>query len=481
MRLLVLLLALCFCIPVAAEERTVAYSEPLGVSLPFRAERVESERAVFLFDTLVSMQERKDCMVAVDELLGKLPPMEKPEICLTPKKLFAGAAVVGNRLYINTMDWQSIDFAALVLQAAAGEFSHYGLAYGLAGWCRGDNGEFTAMQEPAAYDLNLLCFDPTFVLETDAANARILSIKFAGEYIAMYGVEAYLSLLWESDTAGGMQAVAEALQQYYAAHGVETEVSSLRFSQGGKAYLYRVKVEGAVFHVGRGWQDAHYVSNPLVTEKFLREDYASVRRFFCVNERQMAQYRQLLAAAGSAKEVTVLLPNPQQGTGTSCYQPTQHRILLLNVDSLTHEYIHALIQTPLSRPLWEREGFARYFSYYYDDYGIAFLNEDYSNLPDAADVQYVREYQEAIGRPIDMATDFGDLECFRAYALDYRSPEADYASGSAFVHYLVKRFGEKAVIRHVCGLEELSQDMSVLTADWLDWLEETYQGYTVIR
>lgn len=140
-----------------------------------------------------------------------------------------------------------------------------------------------------------------------------------------------------------------------------------------------------------------------------------------------------------------------------------------------------MIQTPLSRPLWEREGFARYFSYYYDDYGIAFLNEDYSNLSDAADVQYVREYQEAIGRPIDMATDFGDLECFRAYALDYRSPDADYASGSACVHYLVKRFGEKAVIRHVCGLEELSQDMSVLTADWLDWLEETYQGYTVIR
>ena len=29
--------------------------------------------------------------------------------------------------------------------------------------------------------------------------------------------------------------------------------------------------------------------------------------------------------------------------------------------------------------------------------------------------------------------------------------------------------------------EELSQDMSVLTADWLDWLEETYQGCTVIR
>lgn len=480
MRLLVLLLALCFCIPAAAEERTVDYSEPLGASLPFRAERVESEYAVFLFDAMVDMQVRKDCMAAVDEFLGTLPPMEKPEICLTSKRLFIGAVVAGNRLYLNPMDWQSVEFAALVLQAAAGEYGHYGLAYGLAGWCKGENGEFAAMQEASAYDLNLLCFAPAFVNEADAANARTLSVGFAREYIAAHGVSACLSLLLESDTADGMQAVAEALQRYYAAHGVEADVSSLRFAQGGKAYLYRVKVEGAEFYVGRGWQDANYARNPLVTEKFLREDYAAVRRFFLTNERQMAQYRQLLAAAGPWKDVTVLLPNPQRQINTSCYQPTLHRILLLNVDSLMHEYIHALMPLRLSQPLWESEGFARYFSYYYDEYGMAFLNEDYNNLPDLALVQYVRDYQAAIGRPIDMATDFGDLESFRAYALDYRSPDVDYASGSAFVHYLVKRFGEEAVIRHVCGMEALSPDASELTADWLAWLGETYQGFTEI-
>lgn len=479
MRLLVLLLALCFCIPAAAEETvTVAYSEPLGASLPFKAERTESEYAVFLFDPTVDQQVRQDCMAAVDGLLGQLPPMEKPEILLTPQRLFGGAVVVGNRLYLNPMDWQSVDFAALVLQAAAGEFSHYGLAYGLAGWCRGQSGAFAEMQEPAAYDLNLLCFNPTFVPAADASTARTLCVSFVGEYIETHGVTACLSLLLESDTADGMQAVAEALQRYYAAQGVEAEVSSLRFAQGGKLYLYRVKVEGAEFYVGRGWQDANYARNPLVTEKFLREDYASVRRFFCVNERQMAQYRQLLAAAGPWRDVTVLLSNPQRQINTSCYQPTLHRILLLNVDSLMHEYIHALVPLRLSQPLWESEGFARYFSYYYDDYGMAFLNEDYNNLPDLPLVQYARDYQAAIGRPVDMAIDFGDLESFRAYAVGYQSPDADYASGSAFVHYLVQRFGEEAVIRHVCGVEMLSQDASELTADWLAWLDETYQGFT---
>ena len=478
MRMLALLLALCFCIPAAAEEKTVDYSEPLGASLPFRAERVESEFAVFLFDTMVDMQTREACMAAVDELLGRLPPMEKPELCLTTKKLFVGAVVEGHRLYLNPMDWQSVDFAALVLQAAAGEYSHYGLAYGLAGWCKGENGGFAQMQEATAYDLNLLCFDPAFVPEADAANARTQSVDFAGEYISVHGVSACLSLLLESDTADGMLAVAEALQRYYAAHGVETDVSSLRFAQGGKAYLYRAKVEGAEFYVGRGWQDANYAHNPLVTEKFLREDYAAVRRFFCTNERQMAQYRQLFAVAGPWKDVTVLLPNPQRQISTSCYQPTLHRILLLNVDSLMHEYIHALMPLRLSQALWESEGFARYFSYYYDEYGMAFLNEDYNNLPDLAHLQYLRDYQASIGRPVDMAIDFGDLESFRAYALGYRAPDVDYASGSAFVHYLVKRFGEEAVVRHVCGMEMLPQDASELTADWLAWVDENYQGFT---
>lgn len=480
MRFLLLFLVLCFCVPAMAEEKvSVSYGEPWGASFRFWAEQTKGEYAAFLFDSALDAETRQGCVAAVDELLRQLPPMEKPEICVVPQRLFTGAVIDGNRLYISPMDWQSVDFAALVLQAAAGEFSHYGLAYGLAGWLRGQSGEFAVMQEPAAYDLNLLCFDTDFVPETDATNARTLSVCFATEYIAAHGSAAYLSLLLESDTENGAQAAAEVLQQYYTAHGVVAEVSALRFAQGGKAYRYRVQVEGAVFHVGREWQDANHALNPLVSENFLHEDYASVRTFFCINELQMAQYRQLFATNGPWEDVAVLLLNPQRRTNTSRYLLAEHSILLLNVDSLTHEYIHALMQPRPTQTLWETEGIARYFSFYYDHYGLAFLNADYNDPPDLEHVQFVRAYREAIGRPIDMAVDFGELESLGAYSRKDQSPNESYSSGSAFVHYLVQRFGAEAVIRHVGGQEALPQDISVLTADWLAWLNDTYQGFTV--
>lgn len=478
MRWFVLLLALCFCVPVlAAESVSVTYGEPEGASFRFWAEKAESEYAVFLFDAEVDAQTRQDCMAAVDELLRQFPSMEKPEICLPPNKLFTGAVIDGNRLYVSAMDWQSVDFAALVLQAAAGEYTHYGMAYGLAGYLLGQTGDFSAMQDKAAYDLSLLCFDAAFVPEEDALNARRLSVCFAAEYIAEHGEAAYLSLLLDSDTAEGMRAAAEALQHFYAAHDVDTGISALRYAHGGKAYQYRVQVDGAIFHVGREWQDLNQELNPLVSENFLHEDYAAVRDFFRINEAQMAQYRQLFATEGSRGAVTVLLLNPQKKTNISCYLAAQHRIWLLNVDSLMHEYIHALMPSRSGQTLWETEGVARYFSFYYDHYGWAFLNEDYNNPPDLAHVQFINDYSAFIGQPIDMAVDFGVLESLGAYSRGDQSPDASYASGSAFVHYLVQRFGEQTVIRHVRGLEPLPQDVAALTADWLAWMDEKYRDF----
>lgn len=480
MRWLALLMALCLCMPAKAEERvSVSYGEPWGASFRFWADRLEGEYADFLFDTAADETIRQDCVNAVDALLGKLPLMERPEVCLVPQRLFTGAFIVGNRLYLSPMDWECVDFAALVLQAAAGEFGHYGLAYGLAGWLQTQCGDFIVMKEPAAYDLNLLCFDPAFVPAEDAEAARRMSVCFAEEYIAMYGEAAYLSLLLDSDTAEGMQIAAKELQRFYAAHGVEMEVSTLRYARGGKAYQYQVQVDGAIFYVGREWQDVNHALNPLVSENFLHEEYDAVRRFFSVNEVQMARYRQLFAVPDYRGDVTVLLLNPQRQINTSYYKSTEHMILMLNVNSIMHEYIHSLVQPRPDQMLWETEGFAHYFSYYYDHYGIAMLNADYNDPPELSHVQFIRDYLKVIGRPIDMAEDFGDIESFGAYARGDRAPDASYASGSAFVHYLVQRFGEDAVIRHVCGQETLPQDISVLTADWLAWLNDTYQGFTV--
>lgn len=482
MRRLALVLCCCFCAIIcfpamAAGTVSVTYGEPEGASFRFWAEQVEGEHAVYLFDTGADAEIRQACMAAAENILRQFPPVEKPEICLVPQRLFTGAVIEGNCLYVSQMDWQSVEFAALVLQAAAGEYSHYGLAYGLAGHLLGQTGAFSAMQEMAAYDLNLLCFDENFVTAEDALRAHGLSIGFAEEYIAAYGEAAYLSLLLESDTAQGMQAVADALQTFYAAHGVETEVSVLRFAHGGKAYQYRIRVDGAIFYVGREWQDLNHALNPLVSENFLHEDYAAVRDFFRINEVQMAQYRQLFQIEDSRGDVTVLLLNLQQRTNVSRYFVASHCIWLLNVDSLMHEYIHALMPSRSGQTLWETEGFARYFSFCYDHYGWAFLNEDYNNPPDLAHAQFINDYRAFIGRPIDMAVDFGELESLGAYSRRDQSPDESYASGSAFVHYLVQRFGAETVIRHAQGLEALPQDVPSLTADWLAWLDEKYWDF----
>lgn len=479
MRILILLLTLCFSMPaLAAETVSVTYSEPEGASFRFWAEKTAGEHAVYLFDPAVDVQTRHACMEAAENVLRHLPLTEKVEICLVPSRLFTGAVIVGNRLYIGPMDWQRVEFAALVLQTAAGEFSHYGLVYGFAGYLRGETGVFAVMQDAAAYDLNLLCFDEAFVPAEDAHNARLLSICFASEYIETYGEAAYISLLLESDTAEGMDRAAGALQVYYADHGVAEEVSALRLARGGKAYHYRVAVEGASFRVGLEWQDLNHELNPLVSETFLHEDYAAVRDFFCINESQMALYRQLCASAGPwENNVEVLLLNPQRKTTTSRYLAAENRIWLLNVDSLTHEYIHALMPSRSGQTLWETEGIARYFSFYYDHYGWAFLNEDYNNPPELDHVQFIRDYRAAVGRPIDMRLEFGELESLGAYSRKDQSPDESYASGSAFVHYLVQRFGEEAVIRHVRGLESLPQDVSSLTADWHAWLDERYRDF----
>jgi len=383
----------------------------------------------------------------------------------------------GNRLYVSPMDWNSVEYAALVLQAVGGEYSHYGLAYGLASLLLGYDGAFVQTEDSSAYDLNLLCFDESFVSAADVCAAKQIAGAFAADYAASHGLDACVMLLRESAAESGMARLMEALRHFYMKHGLDVQPAQLRIGQGGTAYQYRVRLSGGDVWVGQEWQDSMWQKNPLVTENFLHNSYGQVREFFCVNEVQMAAYRQLFGA--DKEPVTIILPNPMPGLGNSCYQAGQHQILLLSVDSLTHEYIHALALPEGKADLWETEGLARYFSYYFDWYGIAMLNEDYNGATETMQTRHVYEYRANIGRPIDMAVDFGEIESIIAYTRGYESPNVNYASGAAFVHYLVERYGEATVVRYV--LEDVPFDvpLSELVTDWKQWLAENYAGYTL--
>lgn len=99
------------------------------------------------------------------------------------------------------MDWDSTDFAALVLQAAAGQYSHYGLVHGPADVLRGHTGAFVRPGQSAVFDLNLLCFDPAFASQADAAAAGQLSAAFAAAYADVHGIEGCWTLLCASAMA----------------------------------------------------------------------------------------------------------------------------------------------------------------------------------------------------------------------------------------------------------------------------------------
>lgn len=481
MRWLLILLSVLLCTPAMAENtvaQTITYSEAYGVSFRLEVDRVATGRAVYLFAPAVGLDVRSECIVQTELLLERADVRIAPEICVIDEARFSGIQIDGHRLYVNPMDWDSVEYAALLFQTAAGEYSHYGLAYGYASVLLGQGGAFVLPEDTVACDLNLLCFDEMFVSSADVQAAKQLSCAFAAEFIAAEGEDAYLRLLGESATAQGMNSVSAALCVYYARHGLDVQPASLRISYGGSAYQYRVRSEQAEFWIGREWRDANHALNPLVSENFLHDCYGEVRQFFQVNEKQMKQYCQLFCIEETDTSLQVLLPNPLRGLSNSCYQSSEHRILLLNVDSLMHEYIHALTRLVGTDSLWKTEGFARYFSYYYDMYGIAMLNEDYNHPADTAQARYVHEYLAQVGRPIDMAEDFGEIESIIAYTRDYQSPNVSYASGSAFMHYLVKRYGANSVIRHV--MEDVPFDASLtrLTEDWKQWLQECYSGYT---
>lgn len=169
-----LLLALCFAVSAGAEgvSAQITYAELYGKSLRITADVTETAHARYFFAHTLPADEREACIRHADALLCQLPITQQPEICLMEASDFDGVRIDGHRLYLAPMDWNSADFAALVLQAAAGEYSHYGLAYGLANMLLGHDGAFVCPEQSAVFDLNLLCFDPAFVAQADADAAR---------------------------------------------------------------------------------------------------------------------------------------------------------------------------------------------------------------------------------------------------------------------------------------------------------------------
>ena len=110
---------------------------------------------------------------------------------------------------------------------------------------------------------------------------------------------------------------------------------------------------------------------------------------------------------------------------------------------------------------------------------MAFLDQDYNNTPDIPELKYIHEYSAAINRPIDIAKDYQELENIAVYSRSFTDPNKSYLTGSSFVQYLVKQYGEEAVVTSIYGNgDSLPKTYRELVKDWNEYIETNYKNYS---
>lgn len=495
--LVALMMAICAgCATVPAEETSLQYEytaqeitysdENAKYAFRMDVEYTQGKFASYYFESAIDVAERQRCINATERILSEIENLETaPEIYVFSPDTYNNTYIMENKIYTSRRDWESADFIADILLTVFGRCSHYGLAYGYAvvlcnqfQWAEGAGGSFILPETVSACDLNLLCFDPSFVSEEDALAVMRLASGFVDSYLSEHGETSVQQLLSVSDTAPGMETLRDALGSYYHINGLDFSPAVVRYGHGGVSYDYIVESDLGVFYIETNWVDENRDLNPLVTENFLHSNYAEVKDFFEINLDQMSQYQTLFALDDYNNDLQIIFSNIKNQSRYSFYRGDTHTIYLKNVDSLMHEYIHALTQPDASMMSWEIEGFARYFSYRYDHYGMALLNQDYNNTPETAETLYVHKYLKTIGRPIDMAVDYLELENIAVYSRSLTNPNKSYVAGSSFIQYLVNQYGEECVIQHIYGSgDALPKTYPELVRDWNTYIDETYQDF----
>jgi len=459
----------------------VTYSEPTAqYAFKINMDSTETEAAKYFFESSIDGEEREACIEVTESVLSKqVLENVAPEIYIFSQDRYDHKRISDHKLYSSLQEWKSVEYITDVLLVAYGERAHYGTALGYANYLAKSyhwdsiDSRFSEPSVSDIFDLNYLCFDEDFASSHDVAAAKGIACDFVNLYIGQHGEQEFRQLLSCHSEA------MEELAAYYTENGVSYAPSTISYGYGGKKYDYLAYSDYGTFYIGKDWVDMNAEYNPLITDGFLHSNYAETKAFFETNLKQMKQYQDLFNLDNYNNDLDIVFSNPISASKYSFYQTVIHRIYLYSVDSLMHEYIHSLTTTNTSMAMWKDEGFARYFSYYYDSYGMAFLNQDYNNAPDTPELKYVHEYLDTINRPIDMAKDYSELENIAVYSRSITDPNANYLAGSSFVQYLVKQYGEKAVIHSIYGNgDPLPKTYAELVKEWNEFIETNYATYS---
>ena len=459
----------------------VTYSEPTAqYAFRLNMDTTETESAKYFFEESIENKDREACIEVTDKVLSNLTLDEVvPEIYVFSNDRYNYKNISDHKFYCSIQDWKSVEYITDVLLVAYGESAHYGTAFGYANYLSKNynwnsyESKFSNPSVSDTFDLNYLCFNESFTTSNDIAVAKGIACAFVDAYISQHGEQTFQQLLASPSKS------TDALATYYTENGVSYTPSAVQYGYGGKKYDYLVYSDYGTFYIGTDWVDMCAEQNPLITDGFLHANYAETKAFFETNLKQMKQYQDLFNLDNYNNDLDIVFSNPISASKYSFYQTVIHRIYLYNIDSLMHEYIHSLTTTNTSMAMWKDEGFARYFSYYYDFYGMPFLNQDYNNSPNTPELKYIHEFLDAINRPIDMAKDYRELENVAVHYFGFTDPNANYLAGSSFVQYLVKQYGEEAVINSIYGNgDPLPKTYAELVKEWKEYIESEYVGYS---
>lgn len=436
---------------------------------------IQAEHGQYYFQQDIPDSERRICVEATERILAELVHSgECPAICVLT---IESPYISGNTLYCEPQDWYSIEYVTSVLLAASGQGGHYGSAYGYANvlcerlkWTDTATAAFTSIDETEIYDLNYLCFHDRFTSSDLIPAVKSLSADFVTWFIVENSEDQFQQMLLASDTSEGMALIATALEKYYQYHGQTVNISTVRYGYGGVSNDYIVSSDFACFYICWDWSDQSLGFNPAIAGNFLHETYPDIREFFEINLNQMEQYRNLFALDSYRSDLDIIFTNSTTHGTASLYDGTDHTIYLKSVMDLTHEYIHSLtIPTDSQLENWTVEGFATYFSVWYDHYSIAALNMDYNSA------SYLEPLRTALGRPLDATLDNDEILTYIAHIKNYSDPNQSYFSSASFVSYLVNQYGVARVAHALFGNgPHLPKSHTELVTDWQEYIQAKF-------
>lgn len=390
-------------------------------------------------------------------------------------------------VYTHVQNWRTPEYTTALLYGLLGDYSHYGALYGYANYlgCELFGTEVPLWDETPQFeggrnflDLNLLCFRTEFVSDDEITQAKTLANTFVREYIQSRGEAEFLQFLRKSGTIDGTAEFQQALSGFYTSRDIDYTPTGILYRPGGQGYDYIVKCPYAVMYVEKDWVDKNKDMCPYTYDNFLHKNYDDVKQYFTINIVEFGQFRELFGLYPYRDELNIYFTNHY---GQSSYYLSQiHSIVAQNTASLGHEYIHSLTNDHNIIEPWAREGFARYFSYYYNYYGNAMSTVDLNTV----DLKYVQEFKANLGRDIDMNTDFAEIYHLMAYCNSYDDPNdaKGYVAGASFIDYLISRLGEEKTLETICVTHDFGEtSYEEFVSGWQAFLTKNYSQYSKIR